>query len=386
VPAESLTWVEVNEAALEHNARSLKARVGEKCVFAPVVKANGYGHGLVNAAQAFVRGGADWLCVHELEEALILREAGVAIPLYVVGYVPPSDAALVVSSQVRIVLYDLGMVQALNEAGKQANAVVPVHIKLETGNHRQGVEEDEAWGLVEAISEAQFVSLEGLSTHFADVEDTTNHAYAQSQLERFSGFHERCKEAGILIPMLHTANSAATLLWKHAHGDMVRAGIAAYGLWPSNETLITALQGTEETLILRGALTWKARVAQVKDVPSGAYVGYGRTYRTTHPSRIAVLTVGYYDGYDRKLSNQAFVLIDGHRAPVRGRVCMNMVMVDVTHVPRVQVGDEVVLLGRSGEESITPEMMADWAGTIHYEVISRIHERIPRISVRGDLD
>ena len=384
--AESLTWVEVDETALEENARSLKARVGGECVFAPVVKANGYGHGLVIAAKAFIRGGADWLCVHELDEAMQLREAGVTHPVYVVGYIPPSDAASVVASDVRVVIYDVQLVEALNEAGREAGQVVKVHVKLETGNHRQGVEEEEAWALVQAISKASHVTLEGLSTHFADVEDTTNHAYARTQLERFSAFAKRCTDAGIGIPMLHTANSAATLLWTHAHGDMVRSGIAAYGLWPSNETLITALQGSEETLRLRTALSWKARVAQVKEVPSGAYVGYGRTFRTTHPSRIAVLTVGYYDGYDRKLSNQAFVLIDGHRAPVRGRVCMNMVMVDVTHVPRVQVGDEVVLLGRSGDETITAEMMAEWAGTIHYEVISRIHERIPRVPVRGSLD
>lgn len=376
-----LTWVEVDTRALEHNARSFKMLVGEHCLFAPVVKANGYGHGLVLAAQAFEAGGADWLCVHELDEALRLREAGIQLPLYIVGYVDPSDAQLVVECGARLVVYSEAVVRALHEAALRSGTQVPVHIKLETGNHRQGLEEAEAWSLLECVQSLAGVSLEGLATHFADIEDTTDHGYAREQLSRFSAFESRCKEAGISVPIVHSANSAATLLWSHAHGSLVRVGIAGYGMWPSNETLITALQSQRESIDLKRALTWKARVAQVKSVPAGSFVGYGRTYRTTHETRLAVLTVGYYDGYDRKLSNQAFVLINGHRAPVRGRVCMNMVMVDVTHVPHVEEGTEVVLLGPSGDDAISPEMMGDWVGTIHYEITSRIHERIPRIAV-----
>ena len=379
----ALTWVEIDEAALEENARSLKNRVGQPCIFAPVIKANGYGHGMTIAARAFERGGADWLCVHELEEALELRESGIELPLYIVGYVDSNDAHLVVESRARVVAYSVEFLQALNAAGEAGQWAVPVHIKLETGNNRQGLSPEEAFELARFASSSDFLVLEGVSTHFADVEDTTDHHFAQHQLSIFEAFKVRCSAANIDIPMFHSANSAATLLWSHAHGEMVRAGIAAYGLWPSKETLITALQAQQQPLKLHRSLTWKARIAQVKEVAPGEFVGYGRTYRTTHQSRIAVLTVGYYDGYDRKLSNQAFVLIRGHRAPVRGRICMNMMMVDVTHVPSVEPGEEVVLLGRSGDEEITAEMMAEWAGTIHYEIVSRIHERIPRIPKGG---
>jgi len=382
--SSALTWVEIDEDALEKNARSLKSRVGDSCIFAPVVKANGYGHGLGIAARAFVRGGADWLCVHELEEVLELRTIGIELPIYVVGFIAQEDAHLVVESGARVVAYSLDFLKALATAAETANQTVPIHIKLETGNHRQGLTPDEAFVLARFAHESPRLELEGVSTHFADIEDTTNHSFAQHQLDIFESFKSRCAGANIAISMFHSANSAATLLWSHAHGEMVRAGIAAYGLWPSKETLITALQAQQETLELQRAMTWKARIAQVKEVEPGAYIGYGRTYRTTHLSQIAVLTVGYYDGYDRKLSNQAFVLIRGHRAPVRGRICMNMMMVDVTHVPSVEAGEEVVLLGRSGDEEITAEMMAEWAGTIHYEIVSRIHERIPRISVGGD--
>ena len=378
-----LTWLEVDVAALQSNAAAFKKRVGEACVFAPVVKSNGYGHGLELAARAFESGGADWLCVHELSEALALRQKGIHLPIYVVGLVPPEDAHLLVERGIRVVAYDSELVDAIERVSGPNTAPVPLHVKLETGNYRQGLEPAAAHALCRRIHASEAASLEGVSTHFADVEDTTDHGFARQQLAALEAFVQRCEESGIPVPMVHSANSAATLLWSHAHRQMVRTGIAAYGLWPSKETLISALQGQKSGLELQRALTWKARVAQVKDVPVGAYVGYGRTYRATHPSRIAVVCVGYYDGYDRKFSNQAYVLIRGHRAPVRGRVCMNLVMVDVTHVPEIHAGDEVVLLGRSGEEEITAEMMGDWAGTIHYEIISRIHERLPRIPVKN---
>ena len=346
-----LTWLEVDVPALQHNAAAFKARVGEECVFAPVVKSNGYGHGLELAARAFESGEADWLCVHELSEALALRNHGIELPIYVVGLVPPEDASRLVGQDIRVVAYDSALVDAIEGVHNPDFPSVPLHVKLETGNYRQGLEPAAARELCERIHRSPAVRLEGVSTHFADVEDTTDHSFARQQLAALEAFVAQCEQAGIPIPMVHSANSAATLLWSHAHRQMVRTGIAAYGLWPSKETLISALQGEGKGLSLRRALTWKARIAQVKEVPVGAYVGYGRTYRATHPSRIAVVCVGYYDGYDRKFSNQAYVLIRGHRAPVRGRVCMNLaIMVDVTHVPDIQAGEEVVLLvvGRRG--------------------------------------
>ncbi len=221
--------------------------------------------------------------------------------------------------------------------------------------------------------------MEGLATHFANIEDTTDHAFAQEQLRRFREGAAALDAQGFRVPLLHTANSAATILFPETQFGMVRTGIAAYGLWPSTETQVSALRMGREDVILRPALTWKTRVAQVKTVPTGAFVGYGCTYKTTHETRLAVLPVGYYDGYDRKLSNTGHVLIRGVRAPVRGRVCMNMIMVDVTDIPGVSLEEEVVLLGAQGEEVVTAEQMAGWIGTINYEVVTRIAEHVPRI-------
>jgi len=181
----------------------------------------------------------------------------------------------------------------------------------------------------------------------------------------------------------HFSNTAAALLWPESWYELIRLGIGAYGMWPSSETLVTAaLEGRRDAVSLRPALTWKTRIAQVRTAAAGAYVGYGRTYRCTHESRLAVLPVGYYDGYDRRLSNVAYVLIGGRRAPVRGRVCMNMTIVDVTHVPEAALGDEVVLLGAQGEERLSAEQVAGWIGTINYEVTTRINEALPRLGVQ----
>jgi len=187
------------------------------------------------------------------------------------------------------------------------------------------------------------------------------------------------RDAGHPLPLVHCANSAATILWPDTHFGLVRAGIAAYGMWPSTATFITALTTHRAKVDLRPALTWKTRIAQLKRAAPGETVGYGRTYQVTHDTRLAVLPVGYYDGYDRGLSNYAWTLVRGHRAPVRGRICMNMTMIDVTDVPDVREGDEVVLLGTQGAERVKAEQVAEWTGTINYEVTTRIGGHIPRI-------
>ena len=216
------------------------------------------------------------------------------------------------------------------------------------------------------------------------MEDTTDHRFAKEQLATFERVTATLKEAGYKPRILHSANSAATILWPQAHADLVRVGISAYGLWPSRETYATALEAHavgQNGFIphLMPTLSWYTRVAELKGVPAGSYVGYGRTFRTTHESRIAVLPIGYYEGYDRRLSNVAHVLINGRRAPVRGRVCMNMFMVDVTHIEGVEVGSVATLIGKDGDEIIRVEDLASWSGSINYEIVSRIHGSIPRI-------
>jgi len=376
-----LTWVEVREQAIRSNLAVFRARIHRDARLGAVVKSNAYGHGMLEVARLAADAGADWLCVNNVDEAVRLREAGHRLPLLVMGYVPLEALDLVVEHELRPVVYNRSTLERLAVLAAARQRVVAVHLKVETGTHRQGVAEHEVPGLAELIRRSPGLRLEGVSTHFANIEDTTDHGYALGQMETFDRIVAALGEAGQGPPMRHTACSAATLLFTRTHLDLVRLGISLYGLWPSKETYVSCLELGKPTLDLRPALTWKTRVAQVKSVPEGSYVGYGCTYRTTRPSRLAVLPVGYFEGYDRGLSGVAHVLVHGRRAPVRGRVCMNMCLVDVTDVPEVGQEDEVVLLGSQGDERISAEQLAAWCGTISYEIVSRIHPGLPRVVV-----
>ncbi len=379
-----LSWCEIDLDALRGNLRQLRALVGTGPLVAPAVKANAYGHGLDLCAEAFVEAGADWLGVNALFEARQLRERGIEVPIYVMGYVPPDDVDEALRLGCQLVVYDPEVARAASAAvAAGAPGPAPLHLKLETGNNRQGLAEDDCLALAREVVADPSLDLAGLTSHFADVEDTTDHTFATSQVLRFHGFCERLAREDIAPRLRHISNSAAAILWPEVHLELVRTGIACYGMWPSTEAYVAALMAGRARLELEPALAWKTRVVQVRDVPAGEYVGYGRTYRTTHPTRLAILPVGYYDGYDRGLSNLAHVLVRGARAPVRGRVCMNITMVDVTHVPGAATGDEVVLLGPQGDERVTAEQMAGWAGSINYEITTRINERIPRVPVGG---
>lgn len=373
-------WCEVDRTALADNIRTFRRLVGPAVRLAVAVKAEGYGHGLVLAARAFLEGGADWLCVHALREARALRGAGLTCPIYILGPVPLADLAEVEALDARLVVYNRETVERLGALG----ARVRLHLKVETGNHRQGVELPEALALADLIAATPGLELEGLASHFANIEDTTDHRYARRQLAAFEEAVAALRTAGHPVPIRHLSNSAAALLWPERCFEMVRLGIAAYGMWPSKETQVAATLVGRGDVRLRPALCWKTRVGQVKEVPAGALIGYGCTYRTTHPTRLAILPVGYADGYDRGLSNRALVLVRGRPAPVRGRVCMNITMVDVTDVPEAGLEDEVVLLGRQGEEEVTAEQLGDWAGTINYEIVARIADHVPRVEGRGE--
>jgi alanine racemase len=259
---------------------------------------------------------------------------------------------------------------------------VRVHLKVETGTHRQGIEGDDLEDLLEYLRTVPRLQVEGVYTHFANIEDTTDHGYALRQAERFRMALAEVEAAGFHQAKRHAACSAAIALFPETHLDMVRLGISQYGIWSSKETRVS-FQNLHETAesTLRPVLSWKARVSQVKWIPADAYVGYGCTYQTTRRTRLAVLPVGYGDGYDRHLSNTAHVLVRGCRAPVLGRVCMNLTMIDVTDVPGVAVEDEVVLLGRQGENEVTAEQLAALVGTISYEILARLAGHLARVVV-----
>jgi len=378
---EVLNWVEVDGEALRWNLRQFRRRLGESVALGAVVKSNAYGHGLPEAAALAREGGADWLCVNNVEEGLRLREAGHREKVLVMGYVPLNELEAVVRHDLHLVIYNMEAVERLERVAAAQGRRAAVHLKIETGTHRQGIPEAEVEPVARRVLNSPGLTLDGISTHFANIEDTTDHGYARQQLDAFERVGRALQAAGIDVPMRHAACSAATLLFPQTHMDLARIGISLYGLWPSKETFVSCLEHGQQTLDLRPVMTWKTRVAQVKTVPEGSFVGYGCTYRTTRDTRIAVLPVGYFEGYDRGLSGVAHVLVRGKRAPLRGRICMNMCMADVTDIPGVRLEDEVVLLGRQGDEQLRAEQLAQWCGTISYEIVSRVHPALPRIVV-----
>jgi len=378
----SLTWIEIENAALIANLHTLRRRLGPGVELAHVIKANAYGHGLELVAQEDEASGiVHRLSVISVEELLRVREARVGLPVLLLGYVPGNAWDDVVDAEGTPVIFNRESLDALSRAAERRGRTVDVHLKVETGTHRYGIEESELPGYLDAIDALPALRLEGITTHFANIEDTTEHAFARAQLERFQSILNKVEARMGKLPVPHTACSAAGILFPEAHFGLARIGIASYGIWPSSETRVSAQQ-LEGEFALKPVLTWKTRVAQVKTVPAGGYVGYGCSWRAPVETRLAVLPLGYGDGYDRGLGNAGHVLIGGRRAPVRGRVCMNVTMVDVTHVPGVSLEDEVVLLGRQGEERITADDLAGWCGTIAYEVVTRISPHLPRIRVQ----
>lgn len=371
-----LTWVEISKKALKSNFKAFQELVGSHVKLAPVIKANAYGHGLVGCAKIFLETGADFLCVNSLFEVELLRQAGVKSPILIIGYVPLADLKKMATLNCDLTVYNLDTINELGRLNKSTN----LHLKIETGIHRQGFYLEDILKVIESLKKHKYLQLAGISTHFASADNPMSHKYSLHQLKVFKEACHLFEIEGYAPRYKHAANSAATILIPEARFNFVRPGIGLYGLWPSKEVLQTA-EHAGMKLKLSPALTWKTIVAQVKKVKKGALVGYGSTYKMPNDGLIAILPVGYYDGYSRALSNKSHVLIRGKRAPVIGRVCMNMMMVDVSDIPEVKLEDEVVLLGQQGEEVIIAEGLAELSETINYEVVTRVNERIPRILI-----
>ena len=376
-----LQWIEIGRAALEHNIQQFRHLIGDSRKMTVVVKSNAYGHGLLEVSRLGAEFGADWLGVNSLEEARVLREGGIDLPVILLGYVPITGLRDAVANDLRLTVYNTETVEELVKITSKLKKDTFLHIKTETGVHRQGIKGEDLLPFVERIRKYPYLKIEGLSMHFANIEDTTDHRYAQSQLDKFKEYVDLLGQNDINLPVKHVACSAAAILFPETFFDMVRVGIGVYGLWPSKETYLSCIQDERKPVNIEPVLCWKTRVVQIKDVPEGAFIGYGCTYKTTRPTKLAVLPVGYYDGYDRHLSNVSYVLISGKRAPLRGRVAMNFITVDVTDIPDVQLEGEVVLLGNQGQERISAEYLASLCGTINYEIVTRINPKIPRIVV-----
>lgn len=360
-------YVEIDPAAIAHNVREIRRALGPGVQMMAVVKADGYGHGAETAARAALAGGAERLAVATVEEAVALRECAISAPLLVLGNMEPQAAEAVARWQVAQTVCDGRGIRALQQAGAAQGLCVPVHLKLDTGMGRLGVRDPgAAQTLARTIADSSHLFLEGIFTHFACA-DEREEAYTRMQCARFVDMLTGLGQVLERLPIVHAANSAATLRFPFAHYDLVRTGIALYGAPPV---------GT--LLDLRPAMRWVTAAVLVKDLPAEESVSYGATYTAGSPRRVMTLPVGYADGYRRVLGNRAHVLVRGRRAPVIGRVCMDQCMADVTEVPGCEAGDEVVLLGKQGEACITVGELASWMETIDYEVLLAPSSRVPR--------
>ncbi|MFQ5812334.1 MAG: alanine racemase [Anaerolineae bacterium] len=369
-----LTWAEVDLDAIAHNTRELKRHVGEKTQLMAVVKANGYGHGAVPVAETALDNGASRLTVNRAVEGVQLRQAGITAPILILGYTLPAQAEAIVRWDLTPTVNTPEQAQALSATASHQGKVIPIHIKIDTGLGRFGLLPEEVVGFIQAVSALHNLVLEGVYTHFA-LADAADKTYTLKQFETYLEVVKRLEEAGFTIPIKHVANCAAALDLPETHLDMVRCGIALYGLRPSNEV--------EPTIPLRPAMALKSQVARVRTLPAGSSISYGCTYTTSEPTRVALVPVGYGDGYHRLLSNRGQVLIRSQRAPIVGRVCMDQFVVKVSHIPDVQQHDEVVLLGRQGDDEISAEEVAAWAETINYEVTTSILPRVTRVYLKG---
>ncbi len=333
-----------------------------------ILKANAYGHGAVPAGQAVLRAGATWCGVARIEEALELRRGGITCPILLLGYIPSARYKEAIINQISITVWNSRQVQQVSEAAQHIGNTAHVHLKVDTGMSRLGAEPAEALELASELARSKGVFFEGLFTHFAraDEQDVGANALQENQ---FTGILEKLEHLAILPPYIHAANSAASLSMPKAVFNLVRPGISIYGLHPSQHC---PLPGD-----FRPALQWKSVLSQVKLLPPGRGVSYGHIYTTQGYERIGTVPVGYGDGYRRTKGNM--VLVNGQRVPVVGRVCMDQIMVQLDQAPQAREGDEVVLIGRQGQEVITAEEVAGCWGTINYEVTCGIGPRVKRI-------
>jgi Alr-MurF fusion protein len=368
------TWLEIDLAAIGANTRAIAALIGHHVRLMATLKADGYGHGALKVAHTVLRNGAEWLGVATLSEAIPLREAGINAPMMVYGYLPPWQARQAVHYDLRVNVSAADVAMALSRSALALGQTAHVHVKIDTGMGRLGLRAEDPGAIVAFIRmlhELPGIEVEGVFTHFATA-DEKEQRYMLRQLERFECVLAALDANSLRPPIVHAANSAATLAFPQTHYNMVRPGIALYGLHPSPDVPLPAH--------FRPALSFKTQIAQITHVPAGEGISYGATYVTNSPEHIATLPVGYADGFRRGPINWGEVLVHGQRAPLRGRICMDQAMISVEHIPDARVGDEVVLIGEQGDDRITAEEVAQRLGTINYEVVSELLARVPRLN------
>ncbi|MBI2431584.1 MAG: alanine racemase [Candidatus Hydrogenedentes bacterium] len=359
----------VDLQAYRHNIEVVRRYIGENTGIIAVVKANGYGHGLLQIAEQAVRAKVGMLGVATVEEGIRLREAGIEAPVLVLFQPDPDALAAIIEHRLTLMLADVATAELLGEMAHRVNRVVRVHCQVDSGMGRQGFALETAAQDIQYLTRISHIDIEGIATHFPTAEKPEDQ-FTYNQIKSFKQLLKQLDKQGIPYEMSHAANSAAVVNYHGSAFDLVRPGLMTYGVWPSTAV---PLQNP-----LQPVVRWETRVTQVRHLEPGSSVGYGRTYTTAARMRAAILPVGYADGYKHSLSNKADVLIRGKRCPVRGSVCMDQIVVDVSEIHDVHAGDVATLIGSDGAESITPEELARHANTIPYEILTGIGTRVPR--------
>jgi alanine racemase len=366
------TWVEVNLDLLQHNLELIRGTLERQRILL-VVKADAYGHGAVEVSRAALTAGVEMLGVATLHEGIELRRAGIGAPILILSPCLGSEAGEVIEHGLGCTVNRRDFIRDLARAARRAGTVAAVHLEVDTGMGRSGVTPSEAVPLARQAAAESGLRLEGLFTHFPDA-DGPNLEFSRQQIDRFREVRATIESEGVEIPLVHAANSAALARIAGAKFDLVRPGLLAYGLRP---------RGAPESLAVRPVLSFRSRLLQVRDLPAGHPISYGRTYVTPQPMRVGVVAVGYGHGLSRELSNRGEMLVRGRRVPVLGRVTMDMTMVDLERVPEAEPEDEVVVFGEQGDAAISIEEVAGISGTIPYEIMCSIGKRVPRVYCRG---
>lgn len=374
---EYSSWVEIDSHALKHNFDQFRKLVASEVLLMPVIKSNAYGHDILSVARILSDAGADYLGVVNGDEAILLRNKSVSTPILVLSYYNINQIKLLIENKIDLVVYDYETARIISETAAALNIIAKIHIKIDTGTSRLGILAENASDFVEECSKLNMVEITGVFTHFADSENS-DWTFTNTQIDKFRDLLFSLQRTGIKIPLPHAACSAASIISANTHFNMIRIGISTYGLWPS-ESSKKIVQKKNPDFDLIPVLTWKTRIIQVKNLPKKTPIGYGCSYKLKKDSTIAVIPVGYNEGYSRALSNAGSVLIGGKKCPVIGKVCMNLTIIDVSELPTVKVGDEVVIIGKQGKNYITADDIARETKTINYEVVTRINPIIPRI-------
>jgi alanine racemase len=384
----SQTRVVVDLGAIAHNVKQLKNLLSPETQFIAVVKADAYGHGAIQIARTVLENGADWLAVARICEAVELREAGIEAPILLFGYVLPDQVPYLAAHDIRVTLTCLESARIIAAAAQGGSPPLKVHIKVDTGMGRLGILHDhftppdrfvepenspisplQCSEEILAIHALNGIEIEGIYTHLANA-DARDKAHTQRQTSRFGCLVEELAQKGLTPPMIHAANTAALIDIPQAHFTAVRPGIAIYGLWPSGETDHTRVA-------LKPAMSIRSNIVHLKKVSKGFKISYGSTHVTQKPTCIATIPIGYADGYNRQLSGRGEMIVRGSRAPITGRVCMDFTMIDVGHIPDCQTGDEVVIMGSQGNQTISADELASTIGTINYEITASLTKRMP---------